>query len=93
MCLALSVSNNPASRQISFIKVEHFLTVLKIIFNFVLAPPLPGGVPGEGPDCHVPKEIGGVWPTSARSRGAILFLILILALSAAGTCAALVRYG
>ncbi len=27
-----------------------FLDVLKMIFNFVLGPPLPRGVPGEGPD-------------------------------------------
>ncbi len=43
-----------------------FLAVLKIIFNFVLGPPLPRGVPGEGPECHVPKEIAGVGPIPAR---------------------------
>ncbi len=47
-------------------------------FNFVLGPPLPRGAPGEGPDCHFPKEIVGVGPIPARIRG---FLIFILALS------------
>ena len=32
--------------------VQHYLAVLKMIFIFVLGPPLPRGVPGEGPDCH-----------------------------------------
>ncbi len=36
-----------------------FLEVLKMVFNFVLGPPSPGGVPGEGPDCHFPTEIVG----------------------------------
>ncbi len=34
-----------------------YLDVLKMIFNFVLGPPLPRRVPGEAPDCHLPKEI------------------------------------
>ncbi len=32
------------------------------VFNFCSWPPLPRGVPGEGPDCHFLKEIVGVGP-------------------------------
>ncbi len=60
-----------------------FLDVLKIIFTFCLGPPLPRGVPGEGPDCHFPKEIVGFGPIPARILG---FLIFILALSTARSC-------
>jgi hypothetical protein len=42
-----------------------FLAGLKMIFNFPLAP----GVPGEGPDCHFPKEIVGFGPIPARILG------------------------
>ncbi len=56
------------------------LSVLKMIVNFVLGPPLPRGVPGEGRDYHFPKAIVGFGPIPARIRG---FLILILALSTA----------
>ena len=59
-----------------------YLDVLKIIYNFVLGPPLPRGVPGEGPDCHFPKEIVGFGPIPARILG---FSIFILALSTATT--------
>jgi hypothetical protein len=52
------------------------LAVLKIIFIFVSWPPLLRGVPGDGPDCHVPTEIVGVGPIPARIRG---FFVLILA--------------
>ncbi len=31
--------------------------------------PLPLGSPGEGPDCHVPKEIYDFGPILARIRG------------------------
>ncbi len=55
------------------------LEVLKIVFHFVLGPPS-RGVPGEGPDYHFPKEIAGVGPIPARTRG---FVILLLALSTA----------
>ncbi len=57
-----------------------FLDVLQIVFIFVLGPALPRGVPGEGPECHFPKEIVGFGPLPARFRG---FAICILALSAA----------
>ena len=56
------------------------LEVLKMIFNFVLGPPLPRGVPGEGRDYHFPKEVVGFGPIPARIRK---FLIFILALSTA----------
>ncbi len=51
-----------------------------MFFNFCLGPPLPRGVPEEGPDCHFPKEIVGFGPIPARILG---FLIFILALSTA----------
>jgi hypothetical protein len=52
-----------------------------MFLNLVLGPPpLPRGVPGEGPDCHFPKEIVGFGPIPARIRG---FLIFIVALSTA----------
>ena len=53
------------------------LDVLKMIFILFLGPPLPRGVPGEGPDCHFPKEIIGFGPIPARI---LKFLIFILAL-------------
>ncbi len=52
------------------------LAVLKTIFNFVLRPPPPGG-PGEGPDCHVPKETVGFGLIPVRIRGVIGNLFLI----------------
>ena len=45
-----------------------------------LAPPTPGGLRGEGPDCNVPKEIVGFGPIPARILG---FCISSLALSTA----------
>ena len=48
-----------------------------MILSFVLGSPSPRGVPGEGPDCHSPKEIVGLGPIPARILG---FLVLILAL-------------
>ncbi len=47
-------------------RAEIVLAVLKMIFNFFLGPPLRRGVPGEGPDCHFPKEIVGFGPIPAR---------------------------
>ncbi len=41
------------------------LVVLKTICYF---PPSPGGVPGEGPDCHFPTEIMGFGPMPGRIR-------------------------
>ena len=58
-----------------------YLAVLKAIFDFVLGPPLPPGGPGEGPDCHFPKEIEGFWADSGPDPGSNIFLIFILALS------------
>ncbi len=46
-----------------------YLAVLNTIFNFVLGPPLPRGVPGEEPDCHFPKALGGLWADSSPDRG------------------------
>ncbi len=48
----------------------------------------PGG-PGGGPDWHPPQEIGGFRPIPARIRVPKMFLIFILALSAAGLALAL----
>ncbi len=44
------------------------------------------GVPGEGPDCHFPKDLIAFGPIPARIRK---FLIFILALSTPRLCAAL----
>ncbi len=52
-----------------------YLEVLTMIFIFV---PWPGGVPGEGTDCHFPKGIIGFGPIPARF---LKFLVFILALS------------
>ncbi len=46
------------------------------------------GVPGEGPDCHLPKEIAGFGPIPARI---LKFLIFIVALSPARSCVSLGR--
>ncbi len=35
--------------------------------------PLPPGGPGEGPDCHFPREIDDFEPISARIRGCFIF--------------------
>ena len=51
---------------------------------FSCPPPLPRGVPGEGPDCHFPKDIAGFGPIPARFR---IFLILFLALGTARSLA------
>ncbi len=58
------------------------LVALKNIFIFDFGSPSHGG-PGEGPDCHSLREIKGFGPILARIPGLIIFLILILALSAA----------
>ncbi len=50
-----------------------YLAVLKTIFDFDLGPP-PRGVPGEGPDCQFPQEIGGLGAIPARIRGIIHFV-------------------
>jgi hypothetical protein len=44
-----------------------FLTWFFFFFLF-LAPPLPRGVPGDGQDCHFPKDIAGFGPIPARIR-------------------------
>ncbi len=46
----------------------YFLAVLKTIFNFVLGPPAPRGVPGEGPDYHLLQEVGRFGSIPARIR-------------------------
>jgi hypothetical protein len=40
---------------------------LRTLFNCFLSPLPPGG-PGEGPDCHFPKEIYDLGPNSAQIR-------------------------
>ncbi len=56
------------------LKAALILEVLKMIFNFCLVPPLPRGVPGEGPDCHFPKEIVGFWADSGPNPISFIFL-------------------
>ncbi len=46
---------------------------LKTLFILFLSPLALGG-PGDGPDCHFPKEIVGVGPIPARIRGETFFL-------------------
>ncbi len=78
-------SNGPNGRVINEIGPSpqtFILAVLKNIINLIFGPPPPGGVPGEGPDCNVPEEIGGFGLIPARIRGKI-FLIVMLASSAA----------
>ncbi len=58
-----------------------YLRTRFILFSY----PLPPGGPGKGPDCPFPSEIGGFGPIPAQVRGENLFLIFILALSAAGS--------
>ncbi len=67
-----------------FIRVINILAVLKNIFNFILGPPSPRGVPGGRPDCQLPTKIGGLGADSGPDPGGILFLLSISALSAAG---------
>ncbi len=66
----------------------HNLAVPRNVFNFILGPPSPGGVPWEGPDCHFPKGIDDFGPIPAQIRGKFVFVIFIMALSAAG-----IKYG
>ncbi len=35
------------------------------------------GVPGEGPDCHVPQEIIGFEPIPARIRKFVIFIVAL----------------
>ncbi len=59
-----------------FVEGTNDLAVLEIIFNFILGPPLPRGVPGEGPDCNCSREIVGVGPIPARIRGVLILIWL-----------------
>ncbi len=49
---------------------------LRTFLNFVLGTPPPPGGPGEGPDCHFPKESVGLGPIPARNRGVMYFQLL-----------------
>ncbi len=53
--------------------ILQYLAVLETIFSFVHGPPSPG-CPGEGPDCHFPKAVGGFGPIPARIRGGAVHL-------------------
>ena len=50
--------------------LHYILAVLQLFFNLFLGPLSPEGVPGEGPDYHFLKAIGGFGPIPARIRGA-----------------------
>ncbi len=69
MSSRLESGRNPAGKPDFPARNHYRVDVLKTIFIFALGPPLPRGVPGEGPDCHFPKEIVGVGPIPARIRG------------------------
>ncbi len=51
--------------------VTALLAVMRAIFYLFLAPPLPRGVSGEGPDCQFLKEILPFWPIPALIREVI----------------------
>ncbi len=55
--------------------------MLRKIFKFVLVPPSPWGVPGEGPDCHFLRE-PLVWADSGPDPGRNVPSIFIVASSA-----------
>ena len=61
------------------------LAVLKMIFNVVLGPPSPGGSRGRVRTATFLRKSEGFGPFPARIRGAIVFLIFILALSTVGS--------
>ncbi len=57
------------------------LVAIKKILNFVLGPPSPRGVPGEGPECRFPML---VWGRFLHGSGvANIFSIFMMTLSAA----------
>ncbi len=60
------------------------LAMLERFLIFNLAPPPPGG-PGGGSGLPFPKGIRGLGPIPARIREGNLFVICMLALSAAGS--------
>jgi hypothetical protein len=49
--------------------------VLKNVFDFYLGSPSPRGVPGEGPDCHLPEESKVFGPIPALMQGGSLFCV------------------
>ena len=55
-----------------YVPVTH-LDVLKMVLNFVLGPPLPRGVPGEGPDCHFLRKSIVVGQFRPGSGGRYIF--------------------
>ena len=65
----------------SSILAVHDPALLKTIFTSVLGP-LPRGVPGEGPDCHVSLEIGGFRP----DPGSLVYFYLLCGLNSAELC-------
>ena len=64
----------------TFMRRNPYLVVLNTCLLILFVAPLPRGVPGESPDYHVPKEIGGFWPIPARIRGVNLCFILCFGL-------------
>ncbi len=43
--------------------------VFKDAYFVLFLSPFPPGSQGEGPDCHIPKEIKGLGPIPARIQG------------------------
>jgi hypothetical protein len=74
--VAAEVAHNVLRFERTSFGLVYDLAVLKTVFNFVLGP-------GEGPYYHFPKGIGSLGPIAARIRWDSLFLIFILAISAA----------
>ncbi len=44
-------------------------------FLFLFLSPLPVGAPGEGPDCHFPKEVASFGQMLARIQGETYLLL------------------
>ncbi len=45
----------------------HWLCLRRFLILYLA--PLPRGVPGEGPECHILQELGSLGPIPARIRG------------------------
>ncbi len=61
--------------------MDHDLALLETIFYFVLLPPLPRWVPGEGPDSEFPSEVEDFLADPGPDTGGNIFFNFILAIS------------
>ncbi len=56
---------------------EHFLFYSWLCSKRFLIFFLARGVPGEGPDCHFPKEIIGFGPIPTRIHNKLIFILAL----------------